>query len=560
MEARSLAPLNTLAANPPQYPERPNEERHEPLVLYISRVPGTRDIILSPFKPQIKNVTAEDVANSLYYVHLEAPSSHLSGLQAATHRSSEDGASLHTIPRKPLPDSARPLTPESLPGGQRLQPPSSQAAARNRGASFSSRDELAVPVQTSNDSGLGLGADCADPPQPQLPKPPTSIPARKPVASQSGTDSPAAKLSLPPILDKSAEPSRGPEQQAPAEQTRLPSPHEPAPSLPPTTDVPFSLTLIRRDPGSGNQWNVGRVSSRHVDVGGRGPEAPSASCAAPPIDVEIETSGYARFRRLPPKKTADGSLEAVMAAVAEDAAPRSDIGVFSRQVVMRYSRSWTVSLKEKMCRLEQAGRARASHIRNGSIASVDSTASWAAPGAGEWRGMKPRGYVFTSPWNGKCEFRTGHGGRSVQCRHTLHDGEPAAYNPLVAAEQAGGGARSGAATVSELRFNLPTAELLGDRAAKARTTTEQWRGSLNKLVQRPNNGHHDDGDGFDDVGDDGTVSPFELNVGRERAGGGNRGGRAKLGKLIVYNDGLKMLDLVVAANMGVWWKAWEKMF
>ena len=42
MEARSLASLNVLASNPPQYPEKPGEERKDPLVLYISRVPGTR--------------------------------------------------------------------------------------------------------------------------------------------------------------------------------------------------------------------------------------------------------------------------------------------------------------------------------------------------------------------------------------------------------------------------------------------------------------------------------------------------------------------------------------
>jgi hypothetical protein len=42
MEARSLASINYLAANPPQYPVKPNEDRLEPLTLYISRVPGTR--------------------------------------------------------------------------------------------------------------------------------------------------------------------------------------------------------------------------------------------------------------------------------------------------------------------------------------------------------------------------------------------------------------------------------------------------------------------------------------------------------------------------------------
>ena len=50
---------------------------------------------------------------------------------------------------------------------------------------------------------------------------------------------------------------------------------------------------------------------------------------------------------------------------------------------------------------------------------------------------------------------------------------------------------------------------------------------------------------------------LDLSLGREKAGGGNRGKRAKLGKLIIYDEGFKMLDLIVAANMGIWWAGWE---
>ena len=50
---------------------------------------------------------------------------------------------------------------------------------------------------------------------------------------------------------------------------------------------------------------------------------------------------------------------------------------------------------------------------------------------------------------------------------------------------------------------------------------------------------------------------LDLSLGREKAGGGNRGKRAKLGKLIIYDEGFKMLDLTVAANMGIWWAGWE---
>jgi hypothetical protein len=42
VEARSLSTLNALASNPPRYPVNPTEPPRESLILYISRVPGSR--------------------------------------------------------------------------------------------------------------------------------------------------------------------------------------------------------------------------------------------------------------------------------------------------------------------------------------------------------------------------------------------------------------------------------------------------------------------------------------------------------------------------------------
>jgi len=47
---------------------------------------------------------------------------------------------------------------------------------------------------------------------------------------------------------------------------------------------------------------------------------------------------------------------------------------------------------------------------------------------------------------------------------------------------------------------------------------------------------------------------MNLDLAREKAGGGFKGHSAKLGKLIIDDEGLKMCDLVVAACMGVWWQ------
>ncbi|UNI15523.1 hypothetical protein JDV02_002049 [Purpureocillium takamizusanense] len=565
MEAQSLASLNVLASNPPQYPEKPGEERRDPLVLYISRVPGTRDIILSPFKPQIKNVTAEDVASSLYYVHLELP-----GQEAQTDvvpRTSEDATSVQAIPRKPVSDAARPLTPDSLHNESDLQPPSQASAqlpARQRGSSLGAYGDSLLPGPRPAQNGM--------PPPPRLQ---TSMPARKPVGPRPMTEV-TPPTPLTPDVDRSPVPPSGPAlEQRPAaidppqdhtaayESKRSPSPekHSRRGSL---AGSPFTLTLIRRDPSSGSQWNVGRVSSRQLelaeaDVDQSGiqpfsfpPVAPPAA-SSPPISIEIETSGYAKFRRAPPRRSGEMTLEAVMAAAAEDHAPRNEIGVFSRQVVMGYSKSWTSNVKEKLRRMEQVGRARINRDRSDSTVSVDSAMSISPPN-GDLQGMKPRGYTFTSPWDGKCEFRTGTTGRSVQCRHTLYDGEAAIYNPLVA-DQGSAAPKSGSKTVSELRFNLPMSEVAGEQARNAK---DQWRGNFSKLL-KPNGDPDADADTHD-YGSDSAISPFEINVGSERAGGGNRGSRAKLGKLIVYEDGLKMLDLVVAANIGVWWGAWERTF
>lgn len=42
IEARSLSALTNLFANPPQYPRNPTHAVHDPLVLYIVRVPGSK--------------------------------------------------------------------------------------------------------------------------------------------------------------------------------------------------------------------------------------------------------------------------------------------------------------------------------------------------------------------------------------------------------------------------------------------------------------------------------------------------------------------------------------
>ncbi|KAH7129418.1 hypothetical protein B0J13DRAFT_564027 [Dactylonectria estremocensis] len=327
---------------------------------------------------------------------------------------------------------------------------------------------------------------------------------------------------------------------------------------------PFTLALIRRDPSTGNQWNVGHVSSYQseapaVEQDESGPFIPTVPAissttpaANPPINIQIETLGYGRFRNMPARRSFDiGPGD----GIPPDAqAPRNDDAVLSRQVLMSYAKTWGSNWREKWNQ-----ESRGEHRRHGSVASVESAGSvehvpepqtvLGQPGPG----MRPRGYVFTSPWNGRCEFRTGTTGRTLKCYHILKEDRPA-LNTLVdqgvpVPQQLGH-----SMAVSELRFNLPSVELFKSAEGREEVKT-QIQGHFNKLLQKLDERTNRNNDY-----DDGMVSPFDVNLGKEKAGGGNRGKRAKMGKLIIYPDGLKMLDLVVAANMGVWWGVWEKSF
>lgn len=145
-----------------------------------------------------------------------------------------------------------------------------------------------------------------------------------------------------------------------------------------------------------------------------------------------------------------------------------------------------------------------------------------------------KGYTFTSPWDGRCEFSTGATGKSLKCRHEL----PMNHGGKIA-------------EVSELRFNLPTAQ------RNAATVLSEKRSSyFHRLHGRTQSSEDANDTPSFIIGDDGKL---DLTLGQERAGGGFGGKQAKLGKLIIEPEGLKMLDLLVAANMGLWWRAYEKL-
>lgn len=112
-----------------------------------------------------------------------------------------------------------------------------------------------------------------------------------------------------------------------------------------------------------------------------------------------------------------------------------------------------------------------------------------------------------------------------------------------------------ALSVSELRFNLPA-------ATKASTPKSEESSKRSSFFHRSR--HHRHGSNVSDASSDnmqdgkGTFSRMDLTLGQEYAGGGFGGKDAKLGKLIIEDEGLKMVDLLVAANMALWWRAYDK--
>lgn len=702
-------------------------------------------------------MTGDDVANSLYYIHLDTPGDELLAPKQQRHegasRTSMDSTrshDTHRIARKPLPASSHVSQPQTQthtpidatnPEDTAKFPPLGPPPAYNKEnipiagetsgpsnpfASTANMPAPPVPAKVAQTpapiprKALGPRQMPAAPPSPSrdMPAPPPEAlhPATPPTPEEGRPLLPPRPV-LPPLhldnvrgtqsFDEMRSPgihprngSHTPQLQSPlsTNPSRSPSPWSRQQQKPFT---PFSLTIIRRDPGTGHQWNIGKVSSFQSTILFDDPHNPDAEPVVqypkgyPAINVHIETSGYARFRDFP---TALPKLEAPQAGGAtlaqnmkqlaaamktqSDAATREQQqqhddgeGGFRRQVVMGYGKSWTHNLREAIKGRSGGTRSRSStttsagalsaggehpegmvaldppravggfHRRQDSGNSTNSndssffpdpSAAAAAAAAGSpvapghqqphahahphahpttlnnhahahpetptaaagddqpvltvpGPGLRPKGYTFLSPWDGRCDFRTSSNGRGLKCRHTRNTTSQG-FNPLAAAQAlrdaassatdggraGGGGGRSRGASasvmgggggggdmgktvpVSELRFNLPSTDLFHSKEDRERAAREVVEGFGRMLVRSPG-GHERDGD--EDGGEDDEEPVFDFSgLGRERAGGGNRGKRAKLGKLLIHDEGLKMLDLVVAANMGIWWQAWERSF
>ena len=298
----------------------------------------------------------------------------------------------------------------------------------------------------------------------------------------------------------------------------------------------LSITLIRRDPASGHQWNIGKICSTSQAVSNSGKEKARKQLGNA-ISIEITTPGYSKF--VDPNST--GSLPR---SVDNINVPHDEHfpggqntkghGVF-RRLLQRSEHKYQGRSEQKQ-RPEQGPRADSARSSGQSMEAIDldSETPVASP---EHEPAKSRGYMFASPWNGLCEFHASVTGRALKCKHNRPSTSPV--------------------PVSELRFNLPSSHYHGHPFAEPPsphgTSMEFKRSSFfsrQHMWRRSSREAHNDKILDREVE---TSDSLDLSLGQEYAGGGFGGKQAKLGKLIVENEGLKMLDLVVAANMGLWW-------
>ena len=531
IEALSFASLTTLLSNPPQYPRNPTHEVREPLVLYIVKVPGSKDVVLTPLKPPTKaSISLDAIQSSLYYLHVETPDDEVvrQSLELERSKSKENTPLATPIQRKPLPPTSfanyppsrrPPSPPKSYP---HYQPSSSNGdtqyerfAGRGNNVRLTSEHNSRplgarpMPVQQDNDglTGQASGAE-AD--------------KRLPLA-----------VTIPNYSD-------------PMPQLQDYGMQEQLSSTSPGGSAGFiNVTLIRRDPTSGAQWNVAsiRISLRK-----------SSLAPLQPIDVVLTSPGYTRFAGSP-----DSSSSRNRSSEIGDSPQRSPaVSTFNRQVAFR-----TLASEQRMSLQDVRTRSN----------------DFAAAPRGGANNKRPRQvYSFSSPWQGTCIFSNGVDGKSLKIRHSLASQRPTEAEP-------GNG-------VAELRFNLPWSALRlkdANRLSAAEpeklpisqligpTKKERWRRSmqhfrndskllLRELREGKTMTTEEDPPqpvpsyaGTTGTSNEQTQDEYRLSLrlGREKAGGGFKGDSAKLGKLILEDEGLKMGDLVVACCMGVFWQHHE---
>ena len=523
VEANSLSGVIDIASNPPTHPQAPTKIPLLPLTLYIARVPGSRDVFLTPLKPRQKVVSAEDVQSSIYYVHVNIdidenvpPQSSSSSTLAYGNASEDFKVQNGGIRRKPvLPRRPVTVLRPPYPMSDYYLPKLPPRPRSNNVVEPQSTHVLALQAarlaHKTNEGMVDL---------PVLPERPASHRSTAHQSQNGSSQYPNGNF---------------PRHREPYNRSDLQSMEQVEPQSAITSNfestecqTQTSLTLIRRNPSSSVQWNVASIYDPSVK------EVSSATSnntnlirktkgGGAPLYLDITNPSYAQFSNNETRRTSCYDTSTSSLTSGDDASPDT---VFRRRLYVPGS---PYGIHEYNFR-EQ--RRFGSVDSNNESSPNDYQSSFAD--------RRSRGYTFISPWGGQCEFSASKTNQSLKCRHRL----PTSVESEGADKE-----------VSELRFNLP------NPARTALNTSSEKRNSLSESNHRRIRS-------VDCSAADGTpITPtftmdengrLDLQLGRERAGGGFGGKQAKLGKLIIHPEGLKMLDLLVAANMGLWWRAYER--
>lgn len=330
------------------------------------------------------------------------------------------------------------------------------------------------------------------------------------------------------------------------------------------------VTIIRRDPASGSQWNIGTMSLLQSTFAGSNIK---------PIRVELTTPGYGRFAKglgyETPRPGSAGSTAVSLKRAIQDmtfspasaTSPITPGMPFTRVVDFR--------------RMAMSDLKRTAFKRTNSTDSIGMSNGKSA--------VEKNVLAFDSPWNGTCCFVNAIDGKSLKIRHSISSNSSTMDGIT--------------ASLGELRFNLgwsvlsnvkdarikkketepdklPIPKLIESKKENFRKSFQNFRNKSRESFQRLKQDR--DEEYLRDISNIETPTTnnlvnqqvwtssvvtaendtdeehrISLKLGRERAGGGFRGHSAKLGKLIIEDEGLKMCDLVVAAAMGVWWQHYD---
>jgi len=206
----------------------------------------------------------------------------------------------------------------------------------------------------------------------------------------------------------------------------------------------FSVTIIRRDPSSAAQWNVGTfVGEEEADRGLTPPQSKK-----PPyynILVNITTLGYSQFRDFP------SSIEAARLNSSPNPPGNLQTG-FGRRIRMEGSNFWDRSKQHKRAHSDNSDAPNTTTRGRSGSTNSPGTTLLNRP-FHEDNASQTKGYSFESLWGGRCKFSTSGSGRSLRCSHTLP-------SPVSASNTTDEGSPSQAAVpISELRFNLPSSTI-----------------------------------------------------------------------------------------------------